>query len=111
MYNLLTFKILKIMNLVIHAVSFEADSKLREFIEKKLQKLETFFDKIINVEVFLKLDSNETVKDKTVEVKVHVPGKTIFVTETSKKFEESTDLALDSVSRQIKKQKEKMRLH
>ncbi len=31
--------------------------------------------------------------------------------ETSKKFEESTDLALDSVSRQIKKQKEKMRLH
>jgi len=102
MNNLLTFKILKIMNLVIHAVSFEADSKLREFIEKKLQKLETFFDKIINVEVFLKLDSNETVKDKTVEVKVHVPGK---------KFEESTDLALDSVSRQIKKQKEKMRLH
>ncbi len=111
MNNLLTFKILKIMNLVIHAVSFEADSKLREFIEKKLQKLETFFDKIINVEVFLKLDSNETVKDKTVEVKVHVPGKTIFATETSKKFEESTDLALDSVSRQIKKQKEKMRLH
>ncbi len=37
------------MNLVIHslAVSFEADSKLREFIEKKLQKLETFFDKLL----------------------------------------------------------------
>lgn len=99
------------MNVVINAVNFEADSKLKSFIVKKLSKLETFFDKIIDTEVFLKLSNRDTIRDKTVELKVHVPGKTIFIEETSKSFEESTDIALDAMARQVKKQKEKIRVH
>lgn len=99
------------MNVVINATNFEADSKLKSFITKKLGKLETFFDKIINAEVFLKLANKESIKDKTVEIKVHIPGKIIFVEQTSKSFEESTDIALDTMARQIKKQKEKVRVY
>ena len=97
------------MNVVIHPVHFEASAQLVEFINKKLAKLETFFDRIIEAEVFLKLESNQNVKDKIVEIKIHVPGKTLFATKTSKTFEESTDLALHTIAGQLKKQKQKVK--
>lgn len=97
------------MNIVIHPVRFDASTQLISFINKKLQKLETFFDRIVEAEVYLKMDTKQNIKDKTVEIKLHVPGKTIFVCETSKTFEESTDLAIDTMSRQLKKTKEKAR--
>ena len=99
------------MNVVIHPVHFDASSQLVEFINKKLNKLETFFDRIIETEVFLKLESRQNVRDKIVEVKVHVPGKTLFVTKTAKTFEQSTDLAFQTLAGQLKKQKEKIREH
>jgi putative sigma-54 modulation protein len=95
------------MNVKINAVGFVADVKLRDLLTDKLDKLNTFFDNIIDTEVFLKLDSNQTVKDKIIELKVHIPGKTLFVSETTKSFEESLDLSIDVMSRQIKKKKRK----
>ncbi len=99
------------MNVVIHPVHFDASTQLVEFINKKLAKLETFFDRIIETEVFLKLESNQNVKDKIVEIKVHVPGKTLFVVKSSKTFEGSTDLAIQTLSGQLKKQKERLKAH
>ncbi len=93
------------MNVVIHPVHFDASEGLVDFINKKLAKLETFFDRIIEAEVFLKMETKQNIKDKIVEVKLHVPGKTLFVTKTSKTFEESTDLALRTIAEQLKKQK------
>ena len=97
------------MNVVIHPVHFDASSQLVDFINKKLTKLETFFDRIIEAEVFLKLESKQNVRDKIVEIKVHVPGKTLFVTKTAKSFEESTDLAIQTIAGQLKRQKERIR--
>lgn len=97
------------MNVVIHPVHFDASQQLVDFIHRKVKKLETFFDRIIDAEIYLKLDNHQSVKDKVVEIKLHVPGKTLFVAETAKTFEESTDLAVDTISRQLKKQKDKMK--
>lgn len=99
------------MNVVIHPVHFDASAQLVDFINRKLVKLETFFDRIVETEVFLKLESKQNVKDKIVEIKVHVPGKTIFVTKTAKTFEESTDLAFHTLASQLKKQKERVKEH
>ncbi len=99
------------MNVVIHPVHFDASAQLVDFINRKLQKLETFFDRIIETEVFLKLESRQNIKDKIIEIKVHVPGKTLFVTKTAKTFEESTDLAFHTLASQLKKQKEKQKEH
>ncbi len=96
------------MNVVIHPVNLEASNQLVDFVEKKLSKLETFFDKIVEAEVFLKVGTKQNIKDKIVEVKLSVPGKTLFVTETGKSFEESTDIAVEVISRQLKKHKEKL---
>ncbi|SHM96225.1 ribosome hibernation-promoting factor, HPF/YfiA family [Chitinophaga sp. CF418] len=96
------------MNVQIQTVHFDADSKLIDHVSKKLQKLNTFYDRIISVEVFLKLDGiAHQIKDKIAEIKVHIPRQDLFVKHESKSFEESFDLAFDSVVNQIKKTKEK----
>lgn len=96
------------MNVNIQTVRFDADAKLLEYITSKLKKLGTFHDRIIKVDVFLKLDNVvHTIKDKIAEIRVHVPRHNFFVKTTSKSFEESFDIALDSLITQVKRKKEK----
>ncbi len=97
------------MNVNIQSLHFVADSKLVAFIEKKVAKLSQFHERITKVDVFLKLDNvAHNIKDKVAEIKVHVPKHDLFVKHSSKSFEESFDVALDSVINQIKRKKEKM---
>lgn len=96
------------MNVNIQTVRFSADGKLTDYVSKKLQKLNTFNDRIIKVDVFLKLDNVvHNIKDKIAEIRVKVPRHQFFVKTSSKSFEESFDIALDSLVTQIKKNKEK----
>jgi putative sigma-54 modulation protein len=96
------------MNVNIQTVHFDADSKLIGYINRKLQKLNNFGDRIIEVNVFLKLDNVvHAIKDKIAEIRVHVPRHNFFVKSTSKSFEESFDDALGSMATQIKKKKER----
>ena len=96
------------MNVSIQTVRFDADGKLIDQIQKKIEKLSTFSDRIIDVNVFLKLDNlAHTIKDKVVEIRVHVPRYDFFVKTTSKSFEASFEEAFDSLVNQIKRKKEK----
>ncbi len=96
------------MNVHIQALHFDADRKLIQYVQKKLEKLHTFHDRIIKVDVFLKLDNVvHTIKDKVVEIRVHVPKADFFVKSTSKQFEASFDEAFESLVNQIKRKKEK----
>ncbi len=96
------------MNVNIQSVKFIADSKLTEYVNKKIEKLNTFNDRIISVDVFLKLDNVvHTIKDKIAEIRVQIPRNQFFVKASSKSFEESFDSALESVINQIKRKKEK----
>jgi len=96
------------MNVSIQTVHFVADSKLVEYVKKKLEKLSQYHDRITKVDVYLKLDNVvHTIKDKVAEISVHVPRHDFFVKQSSKSFEESFDTALDSLINQIKRKKEK----
>lgn len=96
------------MDVNIQTVHFNADGKLINYIQKKAEKLNQFHDRIVRVDVYLKLDNVvHTIKDKVVEIKVKVPRYEFFVKQSSKSFEESFDAALDAVVNQIKRQKEK----
>jgi putative sigma-54 modulation protein len=96
------------MNVNIQTVHFDADAKLVEYVQRKLAKLSTFHDRIIQVDVFLKLDNVvHNIKDKIAEIRVHVPKHDFFVKASSKSFEDSFDNALDSLVNQIKRKKEK----
>lgn len=89
------------------AINFNADSKLFDFIDVKLSKLEMFYDNIVNANVMLKLESNGQVQDKIAEIKINVPGTTLISKESSKSFEESIDLGVSSMRRQLIKYKER----
>ena len=96
------------MNVNIQTVHFDADTKLVKHINQKMGKLNTFHDRIIKVDVFLKLDNVvHTIKDKIAEIRVHVPRHRLFVKATSKSFETSFDDAFESLVIQIKKRKQK----
>jgi putative sigma-54 modulation protein len=96
------------MNVNIQSVHFEADRKLIEYVNRKLEKLTNFSDRIIQVNVFLKLDNVvHAIKDKIAEIRVHIPRRSFFVKSTSKSFEDSFDEAFDSLVVQIKKNKER----
>ena len=96
------------MNVNIQTVHFDADMKLLEYINRKLEKLETFHGRIVKVDVFLKLDNVvHAIKDKIAEIRVHVPRQNFFVKSTSKSFEGSFDDALNSLITQIKRKKQK----
>ena len=97
--------------MIIHfqALHFEADSKLVEYVTKKIEKLQQFHDRIIKVDVILNLDNvKHQIKDKIAEIRVHVPKADFFVKSTSKSFEASFDDAFDSMVNQIKRKKEKL---
>lgn len=97
------------MNVNIQTVHFVADAKLTDYVTKKVEKLQTFHDKIIKVDVFLKLDNVvHNIKDKIAEINVHVPKHNFFVKSSSKSFEESFDIAMDSMANKVKKHKEKV---
>jgi len=97
------------MNVNVQSVNFDADQKLVEFVRRKMEKLNTFHDRIIESEVYLKLDNVvHNIKDKIVEIKVHVPRHSFFVKCTSKSFEESFESAFDSLVNQVKRRKQKM---
>ena len=96
------------MDVKIQTVHFTGDQKLMDLVNRKIEKLNTFHDRITKVDVFLKLDNVvHALKDKVVELRVHVPRHDFFVKATSKSFEESFENAFLSIVNQLKRQKEK----
>ncbi len=95
------------MKLQMHSIRFDADVKLLDFIQKKANKLDTFYDRIIDGEVFLRLDNDVQNENKIVEIKLNIPGTQLFAKERSKSFEAASDLAIQALRKQLKKYKEK----
>lgn len=93
----------------IQSIHFDADVKLVNFIEERVQKLTKFFDNITGSEVILKIDKSDTGENKIAEVKLFIPGNELFAKKQCKTFEEATDLAVDALKNQLVKHKEKLR--
>ncbi|AEL26664.1 ribosome hibernation-promoting factor, HPF/YfiA family [Cyclobacterium marinum] len=96
------------MKLQMHSIHFVADQKLIDFIQRKADKLDTYFDQIIDGEVFMRLDKNDKSENKIVEIKLNVPGKQFFAKSQNDSFEAAADDSIEALRRQIKKHKEKL---
>lgn len=89
---------------------FNADKKLVDFVNKKVGKLDTFFDGIISAEITLKVLKPETVRNKISEVKLSIPvNGYLFAKKQADTFEEATDLAVDAIRKQLGKFKDKLK--
>lgn len=97
------------MKVFVQSVNFNADKDLIDFIEKKVSGLEKYYDKIVDSEVFLKVQQTSEKENKTVDIKINIPGNDIVVKKQCKTFEEGTMVAVDSLKRKLTKEKEKVR--
>ena len=94
------------MNIKIQSIHFTADKKLIEFITQKIEKLEHFYDQIIDVNIYLKLNNHRTKDNKHVEVKLNIMNNTLFKEAESNSFEAASDMVVDALKIQITKHKE-----
>jgi putative sigma-54 modulation protein len=92
------------MKIRIHSIHFVADRKLIGFLQQKINKLETFYRRVIGGEVFLRLN-NEGIENKTVEIRLTVPGAQVFAKEQGRTFEAATQEAVDALRQQLIKTK------
>jgi len=98
------------MNVKTHSIKFDANSKLLDFVQGKMDKLEKFFDRIVDAEVFLRLN-NEGIENKTVEVKLNLPGEQFFAESTARSFEKAMENCFNVLKRKLKEHKDKLIAH
>jgi putative sigma-54 modulation protein len=97
------------MDINIHSIRFDADARLLNFIKGRLEKLGLFYSDIISAEVFLRLDRSADADNKVTEIKLIVPGSELFAKKQTHTFEESTDLAVEALRRQIGRHKTRLK--
>lgn len=93
----------------IQSVGFVADIKLETFIQSKVNKLLKLDDDIVEVQVFLRLEKPAVVENKMVEIILDLKGADLFAKKQSQSFEESADMVIEALRRQLVKHKEKLR--
>jgi putative sigma-54 modulation protein len=89
-----------------HAVNFKADAKLKNFIDKRLEKLERFYGRILEAEVFLKVENTKQKSNKLTEIKLVVPKGKLLVRKLAMTFEQSADQGVHALERMVKKKKQ-----
>lgn len=94
------------MDIRIHQVHFHADQSLLDLVNEKCERLAHTDDKVDAVDVYLKLENNHhAVKEKVVEIKMGVPGNTLFVTHKGDTFEDAFHRTLDSAVEVLRRRK------
>lgn len=88
--------------------NFRADKKLLDLIIQKLNKLEHYYDKIIDANVYLKVEKSDDKVNKILEIKMNVSNNTLFVEEHDRTFENALDKAESALKAQLIKYKQKL---
>ena len=97
------------MEINIQSVHFTASEQLETFVQKKVSKLEQYFDGILSIEVSLKVIKPESLKNKQAQIRLIVPGYDLFADKTADTFEQSIDEAVQALEKQLTKFKEKIK--
>lgn len=99
------------MKINVQTPNFTAKDELLDFVQRKLSKLEQFYDKIIFADVFMKLLQTSDKENKAVEILLSIPGGDIMIKKEAKSFEEALDDNIRALERQLKKRKQKEKVY
>ena len=83
---------------------------LKAFATEKVERLEKFFDRIVDVDVYLK-EGNDPGKTATAGFRVNIPTDRLFAEEAAETYEEALDASSKAMERQLKRWKEKHTAH
>jgi putative sigma-54 modulation protein len=100
------------LNIQVQA-GFAVSETLQQLIEEKVGKLETYYDRILTAEVFLKSEENRHKQslEQTTELRLQVPGQILHAEDHSETFEKSLPAAVEKMRKQLIKYKEHVRPH
>ena len=97
------------MQVKIQSIHFDADKKLLDFINEKINKLGHYYDGVTGGEVFLRLEKSKDAQNKIAEIKLQTRTGDLFAKRQCKTFEEAVTESTEALSMQVKKHKEKVR--
>jgi putative sigma-54 modulation protein len=98
------------MQLAIHGKNIEISGAIRDYVERKLERVFVHFDQLtLGVDVYLSVARNPRISDcQCAEVTVHANGTIIRAEEKTENLYASIDLVADKLHRQLRKYKERM---
>ena len=94
------------MEIKIKSLKFDADQKLVAFVEKKVSKLEKFYEGTETVEVILSLLPDP--ENKNAKIQIHVPGQDLVIEKNAKTFEDAITECADAMKEKLTRFKEKL---
>ena len=97
------------MQVKIQSIHFDADQKLLDFIQEKVDKLGHYYDGVMGGEVFLRLEKSKDLSNKVAEIKLQTRTGELFAKRQCKTFEEAVTETAEALSVQVKKHKEKVK--
>ena len=95
------------MKIEIQSIHFTPDGDLVDFVNKKVEKLSLLDDSVIKTNVFLKIDKPESPDNKITEIRIHSSQGEYFAKKQCDTFEESVDLSVQALRKQLLKSKGK----
>ncbi len=96
------------MKISIKSIHFDASTQLEEFIQKKVSKLDQYYDGILSAEVVLKVVKPETSQNKEAGIKILIPKfEAPYSDKVANTFEEAIDECVAALEKQLIKVKEK----
>lgn len=100
------------MNINFEYKDVSASTRLEALATEKLEKLENKYDFIVAADVYFKSEKTRGEDTgKVVEIRLNVPGTTLFSSTNNTSFEASIAKAVSEVQVQVKKRKDKMQSH
>ena len=87
----------------------ETGCAMEAFIQRKVSKLEQYFDGILLAEVTLKVVKPETANNKEASIRLKIKNGDCFAEKVNDTFEESIDECVEALEKQLVKFKEKIR--
>jgi putative sigma-54 modulation protein len=95
------------MKINIQSPSFQASDKLTDFTLDKVNKLAQFTDRIIEVQVILRINKSETRDNKFCEILLAIPGNDLFASKQAATFEDAVMKTVEALKHQLVSWKQK----
>ncbi|MDD4514880.1 ribosome-associated translation inhibitor RaiA [Massilibacteroides sp.] len=96
-----------IMDIRIQSIRFDASEALEAFVQKKVSKLEQYYDGILSAEIILKVVKPEVAMNKEASISLKIRNGELFAEKIADTFEEAVDGCAEALSKQLLKHKEK----
>ena len=96
-----------IMEIRIQAIHFDTTERLEAFVQKKVSKLEQYFEGILSAEVVLRVIKPESANNKQASIRLVIKNNDCFAEKASNTFEGAIDDAVVAMEKQLVKIKEK----